>query len=59
MNSVFHYIPMYCDVQPNNINFQSELLWLCASLVVITDNANTLFVIAVLLNNANTMTDIS
>jgi hypothetical protein len=32
---------------PNNVNLQSELLWLCKCLVVITNNPNTLLVIAV------------
>jgi hypothetical protein len=41
---------------PNNVNLQSELLWSRKSLVVMTNDDNTLLVIAVLLNNANTLT---
>jgi hypothetical protein len=41
---------------PNNVNLQSELLWSRRSLVVMTNDDNTLLVIAVLLNNANTLT---
>jgi hypothetical protein len=32
----------YCDVQPNNENLRSELLWLRENLGVMTNNANTL-----------------
>jgi hypothetical protein len=44
---------------PNNVNLQSELLCVRESLVVMTNNVNTLLIIAVLLNNANTFIDIS
>jgi hypothetical protein len=44
---------------PNNVNLLYVLLWLRESLVVMTRNAKTLLVIALLLNKVNTLTDVS
>jgi hypothetical protein len=41
---------------PNNVNLQSELLWLCESLVVMANSASTFLIIAVLLNSASKVT---
>jgi hypothetical protein len=43
----------------NNVNLLSELLWLCESLIVKTNSASTLLMIAVLLNNENKEIEIS
>jgi hypothetical protein len=48
-----------CMRVPNNVNLRHELLWLRGILVVMTRNAKTLLVIALLLNKANTLTDVS
>jgi hypothetical protein len=44
---------------PNKVNLQSELVWLCGSSEVMINSANTLLVIAMLLNNENTLIGIS
>jgi hypothetical protein len=48
-------ISSYCDV-PSSVNLRSELLWLHESLVVMTNNVNSLLVIAVLLSSLDTLT---